>query len=242
MLIFPAIDIKNGECVRLKKGDMNTAHKVAENFLDTALSFKQAGAAWIHMVDLDGAVNGKRINTSVFTETAEKSGLKVEVGGGIRKAEDVEYYLSRGIERVIIGSAALNNPQLVSDCINAYGAEKIVLGIDARNGMVAAEGWVKTSKISYIELAKRMEEKGVKYIIFTDIGRDGMLSGPNLEQLFALNDAVSCNIVASGGIKDIEDIKAVKDGGLYGVICGKSIYSGTLSLEEAIKVGGSRNE
>lgn len=240
MLIFPAIDIKNGECVRLKKGDMNTAHKVAENFLDTALSFKQAGAAWIHMVDLDGAVNGKRINTSVFTETAEKSGLKVEVGGGIRKAEDVEYYLSRGIERVIIGSAALNNPQLVSDCINEYGAEKIVLGIDARNGMVAAEGWVKTSEISYIELAKRMEEKGVKYIIFTDIGRDGMLLGPNLEQLFALNDAVSCNIVASGGIKDIGDIKAVKDGGLYGVICGKSIYSGTLSLKEAVKVGGEQ--
>ncbi len=240
MLIFPAIDIKNGECVRLKKGDMNTAHKVAENFLDTALSFKKAGAAWIHMVDLDGAVNGKRINTSVFTETAEKSGLKVEVGGGIRKAEDVEYYLSRGIERVIIGSAALNNPQLVSDCIKEYGAEKIVLGIDARNGMVAAEGWVKTSEISYIELAKRMEDKGVKYIIFTDIGRDGMLSGPNLEQLFALNDAVSCNIVASGGIKDIEDIKAVKDGGLYGVICGKSIYSGTLSLQEAVKVGGEQ--
>lgn len=240
MLIFPAIDIKNGECVRLKKGDMNTAHKVAENFLDTALSFKQAGAAWIHMVDLDGAVNGKRINTSVFTETAAKSGLKVEVGGGIRKAEDVEYYLSRGIERVIIGSAALNNPQLVSDCINEYGSEKIVLGIDARNGMVAAEGWVKTSEISYIELAKRMEEKGVKYIIFTDIGRDGMLSGPNLEQLFALNDAVSCNIVASGGIKDIEDIKAVRDGGLYGVICGKSIYSGTLSLKEAVKVGGEQ--
>lgn len=240
MLIFPAIDIKNGECVRLKKGDMNTAHKVAENFLDTALSFEQAGAAWIHMVDLDGAVNGKRINTSVFTETAEKSGLKVEVGGGIRKAEDVEYYLSRGIERVIIGSAALNNPQLVSDCINEYGAEKIVLGIDARNGMVAAEGWVKTSEISYIELAKRMEEKGVKYIIFTDIGRDGMLLGPNLEQLFALNDAVSCNIVASGGIKDIGDIKAVKDGGLYGVICGKSIYSGTLSLKEAVKVGGEQ--
>lgn len=240
MLIFPAIDIKNGECVRLKKGDMNTAHKVAENFLDTALSFKQAGAAWIHMVDLDGAVNGKRINTSVFTETAAKSGLKVEVGGGIRKVEDAEYYLSRGIERVIIGSAALNNPQLVSDCINEYGAEKIVLGIDARNGMVAAEGWVKTSEISYIELAKRMEEKGVKYIIFTDIGRDGMLSGPNLEQLFALNDAVSCNIVASGGIKDIEDIKAVKDGGLYGVICGKSIYSGTLNLEEAVKVGGEQ--
>lgn len=240
MLIFPAIDIKNGECVRLKKGDMNTAHKVAENFLDTALSFKQAGAAWIHMVDLDGAVNGKRINTSVFTETAAKSGLKVEVGGGIRKAEDVEYYLSRGIERVIIGSAALNNPQLVSDCINEYGAEKIVLGIDARNGMVAAEGWVKTSEISYIELAKRMEEKGVKYIIFTDIGRDGMLSGPNLEQLFSLNDAVSCNIVASGGIKDIEDIKAVRDGGLYGVICGKSIYSGTLSLKEAVKVGGEQ--
>lgn len=240
MLIFPAIDIKNGECVRLKKGEMNTAHKVAENFIDTALSFKKAGAEWIHMVDLDGAVNGKRINTSVFTQTASESGLKVEVGGGIRTAEDVEFYLTRGIERVIIGSAALNNPQLVSDCIKEYGAEKIVLGIDARNGMVAAEGWVKTSEITYIELAKRMEDKGVKFIIFTDIGRDGMLSGPNLQQLFALNEAVSCNIVASGGIKDIEDIKAVKEGGLYGVICGKSIYSGTLNLEEAVRVGGKQ--
>lgn len=237
MIIFPAIDIKDGTCVRLYKGEMNSAEKVAENHIETAKAFKNAGAKWIHMVDLNGACDAVRRNTHIFTEVAEKSGLKVEVGGGIRTIEDVDFYLDKGIERVIIGSAALKNPQLVKETCKKY-EERIVVGIDARNGMVATEGWVETSNISYIELAKKMEQFGVKYIIFTDIECDGMLCGPNVEQLVKLNEAVSCNIVASGGIKDINDIKVLKENNLYGAICGRSIYKGTLDLSEAIKVAG----
>ncbi len=232
MIIFPAIDIKDETCVRLYKGDMDSAERVADSYLDTAAAFKAAGAQWIHMVDLNGACEGVRKNTHIFTEVAASSGLKVEVGGGIRSMADVEYYLSRGISRVVIGSAAVKNPQLVREACKAYG-ERIAVGIDARNGLVATEGWVETSKVDYITLAKEMEQAGVRTIIFTDIDRDGMLSGPNLEQLTALNEAVSCDVVASGGIKDIANIRALRDAGLYGAICGRSIYKGTLSLKEA---------
>lgn len=235
MIIFPAIDIKNGNCVRLYKGDMNTAEKVADDFLSAANSFYSCGAEWIHMADLDGAVKGEKVNSDIFTTVAEKTGLRVELGGGIRTMADVEYYLSRGISRVIIGSAALKNPDLVREAAKKYG-EKIAVGIDARRGMVAAEGWLETSDISYIELAKRMEDVGVRYIIYTDIDCDGMLSGPNLRELTLLNDAVSCNITASGGIKDSDDIKALKDARLYGAICGRSIYKGTLDLREALEI------
>lgn len=239
MIIFPAIDIKDGKCVRLRRGEMSTAHTVAEDYLETAKSFKASGAEWVHMVDLDGAVHGEKKNSEIFIRTAEESGLKVEVGGGIRTAEDIEFYLSRGIERVIIGSAALTNPSLVREAAKKYGT-RIAVGIDARNGLVAAEGWLKTSSVGFIELAKAMEDAGVANIIYTDIARDGMLTGPNTEQLFLLNESVSCNIVASGGIKNIDDIKILAEGGLYGAICGKSIYSGSLSLSEAIEAGGEQ--
>lgn len=233
MIIFPAIDIKNETCVRLYKGDMDSAEKVADSYLETAAAFKAAGAEWVHMVDLDGACAGKRKNAHVFLDIAAQSTLKVEVGGGIRTMEDVEYYLSNGISRVILGSAAVKNPQLVLETCAAYG-DKIAVGIDARSGFVATEGWVETGEVDYITLAKRMEQAGVRTIIFTDIDRDGMLSGPNLEQLTALNKAVSCDIVASGGIKDIDDIRALRDAGLYGAICGRSIYKGTLDLKAAV--------
>ncbi len=233
MLIFPAIDIKGGTCVRLYKGDMASAEQVADSYLDTAAAFKAAGAKWIHMVDLDGACAGERKNTHIFTEVAEKSGLQVEVGGGIRTMQDIEYYLSRGISRVVIGSAAVKNPKLVREACKLYG-DKIAVGIDARGGFVATEGWVETGTVDYITLAKEMEQAGVCTVIFTDIDRDGMLSGPNLTQLQALNEAVSCNVVASGGIKDRNDIKALAALNLYGAICGRSIYKGTLDLQEAI--------
>lgn len=235
MIIFPAIDIKDKTCVRLYKGDMNTAEKVAESYLETAFAFKNAGADFIHMVDLNGACEGTRINSEIFVDVAEKSGLLVEVGGGIRKIEDVDFYIEKGIKRVVIGSAALKNPELVREVTKKYG-EKIVIGIDARKGMVATEGWVETSDISYVELAKRMEDMGVKHIIYTDIDCDGMLCGANLHELVTLNNSVSCNIVASGGIKDIEDIKNLRDANLYGAICGRSIYKGTLDLKEAIEI------
>lgn len=233
MIILPAIDIKDGQCVRLTKGDFATVEKVAEDPMETALRFRSAGADWIHMVDLDGAKEGSLKNSDVFLAVAQKSGLKVEIGGGIRTMESIDYYLDKGISRVILGSAAISNPELVKAAAKQYG-DRIAVGIDARNGMVSADGWLNDSNINYIDLAKRMEDIGVKYIIFTDISKDGTLSGPNLEQLSCINEAVRCDIIASGGIHTLEDIKALKEMGLYGAICGKSIYKGTLSLQEAV--------
>lgn len=234
MIIFPAIDIQNETCVRLYKGDMQSAEKVAESYLDTAAAFQAAGAQWVHMVDLDGACEGARKNAHVFTEVAASTALRVEVGGGIRSMADVEYYLSRGVARVVIGSAAVKDPQFVREACYAYG-ERIAVGIDARGGFVATQGWLETSTVSYLTLAKKMEQAGVRTVIFTDIDRDGMLSGPNLEQLAALCEAVDMNVVASGGIRHLEDICKLRDAGLYGAICGRSLYKGTLSLTEAIK-------
>ena len=234
MIIFPAIDIKNETCVRLYRGEMDSAEQVADSYLAAADAFKTAGAEWIHMVDLDGACAGARKNAHVFLEVAEATGLQIEVGGGIRTMADIEYYLSRGIARVVLGSAAVKDPQLVREACKAYG-DKIAVGIDARNGFVATEGWVETGSVHFLELGKAMEAAGVRTLIFTDIDRDGMLSGPALDALQQLNAAVSCNVVASGGIKDIEDIRALKAAGLYGAICGRSIYKGTLSLQEALR-------
>ena len=238
MVILPAIDIKDGNCVRLFRGDYATAEKVADNYLDTALSFEKAGAEWIHMVDLDGAKEGRPVNTKIYTDVAEKTSLKVELGGGIRNLETIEEYLKMGISRVILGSAALKKPKLVSDSVEKFGAEKIVVGIDAKNGMVATEGWLETSNVNYIDLANKMISYGVKYFIFTDISKDGTLSGVNAEQLKALYDGThgKCDIIASGGVHTIEDIRICKEMGLYGTICGKSIYSGSLDLAEAIEL------
>lgn len=235
MIILPAIDIRMGECVRLTKGDFSTAEKVAEDPIETAFGFKTMGAEWIHMVDLDGAVYGDLRNSSIFKEVAQRTGLKVEIGGGIRSMESIEHYLENGIARVILGSAAIQDPPLVKEAIQKYGSQ-IAIGIDARNGMVSASGWLEDSDIDYIDMAKRMEAIGVETIIYTDISKDGTLTGPNLEQLGCINEAVDCHIIASGGIHILEDIKALKEMGLYGAICGKSIYQGTLSLREAIQV------
>lgn len=236
MIIFPAIDIKDGNCVRLVKGEYSTAHKVAEDPLETARSFEAAGAEWIHMVDLDGAKDAALVNKDIFIRVAKETGLKVEVGGGIRSMEAVDYYLQSGISRVILGSAAVKNPAFAQEAVAKYG-EKIAIGIDARNGMVAAEGWLDTSDVYFTDLAVEMEKIGVKTIIFTDISRDGTLSGPNLSQLIELSGAVSCDIVASGGVSGIEDIIALRDAGLYGAIAGKAIYTGALDVAEAIAEG-----
>ena len=235
MIILPAIDIKDGNCVRLQKGVYSTAHKVADSPYEAAKGFAEAGAEWMHMVDLDGAKDAKLINADLIADVAKTSGLKVEVGGGIRSMEAVEYYLSRGINRVILGSAAVKDPQLVIDAVRVYG-DKIAVGIDAKNGMVQAEGWLDNSDIDYIELAKRMEDVGVKTIIFTDIDCDGMLSGPNLKQLDDLSHEVSCNIIASGGVAVLKDIINLFQLDIYGAICGKAIYSGTLDLKQAIEI------
>lgn len=235
MIILPAIDIRGGQCVRLYKGDFATAEKVAEDPLATAQSFAQAGAAWLHTVDLDGAVEGRPVNKAVFEQIVRRTPLKVEVGGGIRNMDTIAAYLDAGVSRVILGSAALSDPALVAEAIELYGSDAIAVGIDAREGMVQAQGWLAASTVHYIDLARAMTEIGVETIIFTDISRDGTLSGPNLEQLTALQQAVGGQIIASGGIRDLEDIKALRAAGLYGAICGKSLYKGTLDLAQAIQ-------
>ncbi len=233
MILLPAIDIHEGSCVRLLRGDYATAQQVADSPLLTARRFEEAGAQWLHMVDLDGAKERRPVNTEIFREIVEGTRLSTELGGGIRNRETIEFYLEMGVSRVILGSAALQNPELVREAARAYG-ERIAVGIDARGGMAAADGWLASSQVGYLDLAKAMEESGVRTIIYTDIGRDGTLGGVNLEELEAISKAVSCRIIASGGVRDLRDIAALRDLGLYGAICGKSLYQGTLRLEDAL--------
>ena len=235
MIILPAIDIKDGACVRLYKGDFSTAHKVAEDPLETARSFEAAGAEWIHMVDLDGAKDASPKNADIFFTVARETGLKVELGGGIRTLDTVESYLSGGISRVILGSAAVKDPALVKAAVKEYG-DRIAVGIDAKEGMVAVDGWLEGSAVHFLDLAREMEAVGVKTVIFTDISRDGTLTGPNLAQLRELKENTSVQIIASGGVSGPQDSRAVKELGLYGVICGKALYQGTLSLPEALEI------
>ncbi len=235
MIIFPAIDIINGKPVRLFKGDFSTAHQVAEDALETARVFEATGAEWIHMVDLDGSLKKERVNHDIFTTVAKETNLKVEVGGGIRTLDDIDYYYNHGISRVILGSVALKDPKLVEEAVKKY-QNFIAVGIDAKKGFVATDGWTETSQTQYIDLAKKMEAIGIKTLVFTDISKDGTLSGPNVEALVKLNESVSCDIVASGGVSNINDIKVLRDNNLYGAICGKSIYSKSLDLNEALYI------
>lgn len=233
MIILPAIDIKDGKCVRLYKGDFNKSEVVAKSAVETAIKFKEAGAEYIHMVDLDGALKGKGINYGIVSEVVKNVDIPVELGGGIRDIETIDYLISIGLNRVILGTAALRNPELTKSAVKKYG-DKIAVGIDAKDGYIAVDGWTNVSKVNYLDFAKEMENIGIKTIIFTDISKDGTLQGPNLEQLEKINNSVSCNIIASGGIKNIDDLKAIKDMNIYGAITGKAIYSGAINLKEAI--------
>lgn len=235
MIIFPAIDIMDGKPVRLLRGNFDTAEQVAEDVLTTAKQFARVGCTWVHMVDLDGSLQKKPVNADPILQVVKHTPLKVEVGGGIRTMEDIAFYLDRGVDRVILGSVALKNPELVQQAVDAYG-DKIAVGIDAKQGMVATEGWTEDSQMDFIDLAKAMEKMGVATIIYTDIGRDGTLSGPDVQGLDRLNKAVGCNVIASGGVTTITDILVMKDKKMYGTICGKCIYKKTLDLREAVGI------
>ena len=235
MIIFPAIDILDRECVRLLKGQFETHHKVAESAMDTAFLFKSQGAEYLHMVDLNGAVAGKPQNMDIFIDVAQKTGLKVEVGGGIRNIETVRHYLDNGIDRVILGTAALKEKDFLTEAVKKF-SERIVVGIDALNGKVSTEGWLNVTSVDYIAFAKEMAEIGVKNIIFTDISKDGTLEGPNIDQLVNIIERVPCNIIASGGIKNLDHVRQLKSINAYGAICGKALYSGTLSLSDALNI------
>lgn len=233
MIVIPAIDILGGECVRLYKGEYSTARKVAADPFETIKSFEQSGAKYVHLVDLDGAKNGEKTNAELFVKLAKTANVPLELGGGIRNIESVRFYMENGISRVILGSAALTDKEFCKRAVDEFG-EKIAVGIDAKNGLVSASGWLEDSGVNYIDLAKEMENIGVKNVIFTDISKDGTLAGPNTQMLSDLKNAVGMNITASGGVKDIEDIRKLAEMNLYGAIAGRSLYDGTLNLAEAV--------
>ena len=237
MILLPAIDMKDGRCVRLKKGEFSTVSQVADSAMETAKAFAEAGAKWIHMVDLDGARDGVRQNFPIIYEVIQQSGLSVELGGGIKSELDVITMGEAGAARIVIGSAAVTNPKVVDYAVKQYG-DRVAVGIDCLDGRVRTAGWERDSGVNYLDLARQMEEKAVKTIIFTDIATDGMLSGPSFDQLAALQKAVGCNIVASGGVTTLDDVKRLRDMGLYGAIIGKAYYAGTLDLAEAVREAG----
>ncbi|GEA29766.1 MULTISPECIES: 1-(5-phosphoribosyl)-5-[(5-phosphoribosylamino)methylideneamino]imidazole-4-carboxamide isomerase [Clostridium] len=235
MIILPAIDIIDGKPVRLYQGDYNKKEIVADDVFETAKSFQDIGAEYIHLVDLDGAKNGSNQNHELVIKIAKELNIPVELGGGIRSFETIKYLLDNGVARVILGTIAIEDEELLKKAISIYGS-KIAVGIDCKDGKVYGRGWLAASELDYIEFAEKMENIGVKNIIVTDISKDGTLEGPNVEMLKKLKETVSIDITASGGIKDIENIKELKDIGLYGAITGKAIYARTLSLEKAIEI------
>jgi len=238
MFILPAIDLKDGKVVRLYKGDFDTVHQVADDPMATARAFYDAGARWIHMVDLDGAKDGTRKNGAIVQAGAEV-GLKIELGGGIRTMADLEAVFAMGVTRAVIGSAAVSHPEFVAEAVKTYG-ERIAVGIDTKDGRVKTAGWIEDSGLDYLDFAKYMEAIGVKTIIFTDIETDGTLSGPSFSRLAQLQKAVSCQIVASGGVSNNQDIRDLSAMGLYGAIIGKAYYAGTIDLKQAAADSGAQ--
>lgn len=238
MKILPAIDLKDGKCVRLFKGDFETAHRVAESPLETAAAFKAAGADIMHLVDLDGAKSGERKNATIVKSLCEKSNLRVELGGGLRKMADLEEMDALGVWRMIIGSAAVEDSDFVAEAVKKFGGERIAVGIDALGGKVRTHGWVEDSGEDAFEFAKKMSALGVGTVIFTDIERDGMLSGPPIAALERLVSALDCGVVASGGMSSLGDVAAVKKAGVAGVIIGKAFYTGDIDLAAAVKLAG----
>lgn len=239
MQILPAIDIKEGQVVRLFKGDFNQKTVVNPDVIGQSKIFAQAGIDFIHVVDLDGAFDGRATNRDLIAKLKKESGLGVEVGGGVRTLEQIEDYLAVGIDRVIIGSMAVKNPDFVKAALEKFGSDKVVVGIDAKNGMVATEGWLETSNVDYISLAKAMEKIGVTLFVYTDIDRDGTLTGPNFEHYDRLvAELTTAKVIASGGIAEQSDLVKLQQIGVAGTIVGKAYYNGNISLEELKAFGG----
>lgn len=239
MIIEPAIDLKDGKVVRLLKGDFDTVHQVAEDPIVVAKDFAAAGAKVIHMVDLDGAKSGQRVNGDIVRSVTEQTGMKIELGGGIRSMADLEAVFAMGVWRAVIGSAAVTDPEFVRSAVQCYG-DAIAVGVDTQDGKVKTAGWIENSGLDYLEFAKSMEDMGVKTLIFTDIETDGALSGPSYSRLRELQKAVRCRIVASGGVSCNADIEQLAQMGLYGAIIGKAYYAGTIDLAQAVATGGKQ--
>lgn len=235
MIILPAIDLLGRKAVRLLKGDYNQVTVYSDSPLEVAEKFKSLGATHIHMVDLDGAKYGTAPNMDIVAEVAEKTGLFIEIGGGIRSMETVKKYIDAGISRVILGTAAICDEDFLKEAVKAYG-EKIAVGADVKDGKIAVKGWLEQSDVTLDEFFLKMQDLGVKNIICTDISRDGAMRGTNLELYRELSAKFSLDITASGGVSSIEDVKRLREMNLYGAIIGKAYYTGAVDLEEAIEV------
>jgi phosphoribosylformimino-5-aminoimidazole carboxamide ribotide isomerase len=236
LTIYPAIDMRGGNCVRLLQGDYDQETVYGNSPFDMAQGFAADVAEWIHMVDLDGAKDGKRVNDRFVIEAAQKLKVNIQIGGGIRSEEDILHYLENGIDRVIIGSIAVSNPEFAIEMIQKYGA-KIAVGIDAKNGYVATHGWLDTSKVKAIDLGKRFAEAGAETFIFTDIATDGTLAGPNIAAVCEMAEVTGKNVIASGGVSSLADLKAIAANGIGGAIVGKALYENRFNLKEALEVG-----
>jgi len=233
MVILPAIDLKDGKAVRLSKGIMDSAKIYSDEPWQVAKHFEELGSEWLHLVDLNGAFAGEPKNLEQIRKIRENCHLKMELGGGIRDEETIKMYLDLGVDRLILGSVAVKNPDFVREMAAKY---PIVVGIDAIDGMVAVEGWAEVSEMRATELAKAFADAGVEAIICTDVGRDGMLSGVNVDFTMEIARASGLDTIASGGLKDMSDIHRLIDAGAYGTIVGKAFYEGTLDLKKAFEM------
>lgn len=234
MQLYPAIDIKGGQCVRLRQGKFDDVTIYENNPANIAIKWKQAGATYIHVVDLDGALVGKSMNDEAIKNIVNSVNVPVQVGGGIRTLDDIERKLKLGVDRVIIGTKAVKEPSFVKEAIEKFGADKIVVGIDAKDGYVATDGWEEVSELTAIDLCKTMKEFGVKTIVYTDISKDGMLMGPNVEYTGLLFEETGLNIIASGGVTTLEDLSKLDAKKVPGAIIGKALFSGDIQLNEAV--------
>lgn len=234
MICIPAIDLLDGQAVRLFQGDYNQGEQVGD--IDAIIKrFNQSNAQYLHIVDLNGAKSGCRVNDKLIQSIAQKAEMPFEVGGGIRNMETIEAYLSYGADRVILGTAALEDEVFLKSALQRYG-DQIAVGIDCKDGYVCVSGWLSQSHVYYLDFAKKLEAMGVKTIIVTDIKTDGTLSGPNLDMLIKLRAQTSMQIIASGGVRDLQNLIDLKAIGMDGAITGKAIYAGTLNLEAAVKI------
>lgn len=241
MIIFPAIDLKDGQCVRLFKGDMDKATVYNTDPAAQAKAFETTGFKWLHLVDLNGAVEGKPVNDAAVSNILKSVSIPVQLGGGIRDLATIGTWLKKGINRVILGTVALKNPALVKDACKQFPG-RIVVGIDARDGKVAVEGWAKTSEVRALDLALKFEDCGVSAIVYTDIDRDGTSVGLNVESTVDLAYALTTPVIASGGvsaISDLEELKREAGAGIEGVICGRALYDGRIDAKAALKLAAS---
>ncbi|MDF2820042.1 MAG: hisA [Clostridiales bacterium] len=235
MRLYPAIDLKDGKCVRLKQGQFNDLIVYSDNPIEIARKWCDCGAKFLHLVDLDGALKGSSINEIAIRSIVQGLNIPVQVGGGIRNFENIEYMLGLGVNRVILGTKAVQDPEFVREAVERYGSDAIVVGIDAKDGMVATHGWETVSELSALDMCKKMQLMGVKYVVYTDISKDGMLSGPNIEFTQMLVNQTNINIIASGGVSTLEDIKKLSTIGVEGAIIGKALYEDWIDLRVAIQ-------